>query len=277
MKIFFVADFFLRDILGGGELNNHELVRLLKTKGFTSKEVQSHLVNEEWIKERDNFVISNFINLSELCKNQLLNKKYIIYEHDHKYVKNRNPCLYPDFKAPKEELINLNFYKNAKAVLCQSSLHLDIIHKNTGLDNLVNLGGNLWSTDSLEHMRKLCATTKEDKYCILDSHIPHKNKDDAIRYCKIKNYNYSLVSDSNYYNFLEKMSPNSGFVFFPKTPETLSRITVEARMMNMKTITNKNVGAISEPWFSLKGEELIDRMFLKRQEIADKIIRILNE
>tara|TARA_R110002111_G_scaffold260215_6_gene331300 strand:- start:1135 stop:1515 length:381 start_codon:yes stop_codon:yes gene_type:complete len=126
-------------------------------------------------------------------------------------------------------------------------------------------------------MRKLCATTKEDKYCILDSHIPHKNKDDAIRYCKIKNYNYSLVSDSNYYNFLEKMSSNNGFVFFPKTPETLSRITVEARMMNMKTITNRNVGAISEPWFSLKGEELIDRMFLKRQEIADKIIRILNE
>jgi hypothetical protein len=73
------------------------------------------------------------------------------------------------------------------------------------------------------------------------------------------------------------MSSNNGFVFFPKTPETLSRITVEARMMNMKTITNRNVGAISEPWFSLKGEELIDRMFLKRQEIADKIIRILNE
>ena len=45
----------------------------------------------------------------------------------------------------------------------------------------------------------------------------------------------------------------------------------------MKTITNKNVGALGEPWFSLKGEELIDTMIVKREKIADQVIRILDE
>jgi hypothetical protein len=277
MKLIFLADFFLKDILGGGELNNHELVKLLKVKGFEPKEVQSHLANPSWIDKEDNFIISNFINLSELSKKQLFNKKYIIYEHDHKYVKNRNPGVYKDFKAPKDQLINLEFYRKAKAVLCQSNLHLQIVQKNTGLQNLVNLGGNLWSKESLEHMRKICMLKKEDRYSILDSPILHKNKEDAVRYCEIKNYSYDLISDSDYYSFLKKMGSNSGFIFFPKTPETLSRITAEARMMNMRTITNKNVGALGEPWFSLKGEELIDTMILKREKIADQIIRILDE
>ena len=73
------------------------------------------------------------------------------------------------------------------------------------------------------------------------------------------------------------MGENKTFVFFPKTPETLSRVTVEARMMNMKTITNNKVGASKEPWFKFKGEELIGKMNEKRETITDRIIEVLNE
>jgi len=60
---------------------------------------------------------------------------------------------------------------------------------------------------------------------------------------------------------------NKALVFFPKTPETLSRIVVEARMMDMRVITNKLVGASREDWFKLRGEELIEVMEAKRQQI----------
>ena len=73
------------------------------------------------------------------------------------------------------------------------------------------------------------------------------------------------------------MGKNKTFIFFPKTPETLSRVTVEARMMNMKTITNNKVGASQEPWFNLKGEELIGKMIGKREEITNTIIEVLSE
>ena len=78
------------------------------------------------------------------------NKQYIIYEHDHKYLSTRNPGVFPDFVAKKEHVINLEFYKNASAVLCQSSFHTEIARKNTHLDNIVNLGGNIWDLDSLK-------------------------------------------------------------------------------------------------------------------------------
>ena len=282
MKINFIADFFLKDMIeagipGGGELNNHEVIITLREKGHTVETINTFSTSPSWIRKRDNFIIANFLHLSEECKNLLLNKNYLIYEHDHKYIMSRDPGLYKDFVAPKDQIINLEFYEKAKAVLCQSNLHMEIIKKNIGLNNLINLSGNLWSTDSLEHMKKISQEIKKDKYCILASTVGHKNTSDAMKYCKIKKYDYVLVSDLNYYNFLSKMGENKTFVFFPKTPETLSRVTVEARMMNMKTITNNKVGASKEPWFKFKGEELIGKMNEKRETITDRIIEVLNE
>ena len=59
-------------------------------------------------------------------------------------------------------------------------------------------------------------------------------------------------------------------------PETLSRIVVEARMMGCSVITNELVGATSEEWFKLKGEELIDLMVEKRETIASILEDLVN-
>jgi hypothetical protein len=71
------------------------------------------------------------------------------------------------------------------------------------------------------------------------------------------------------------LGENGKFIFLPKTPETLSRIVVEARMMGMSVVTNKLVGATREDWFSLKGEDLIELMVNKRQEIPKTLEEIL--
>ena len=63
----------------------------------------------------------------------------------------------------------------------------------------------------------------------------------------------------------------------PKTPETLSRVAVEARMMNVSVITNNRVGAAKEKWFKLKGSELIDEMIEKRKDITEIVLGKLNE
>ena len=75
---------------------------------------------------------------------------------------------------------------------------------------------------------------------------------------------------------MTKLGSNKTLVFFPQTPETLSRIVVEARMMGMTVITNQNVGATKEPWFELKGEELIDVMRSKRAEIPQVVKDVLS-
>ena len=68
------------------------------------------------------------------------------------------------------------------------------------------------------------------------------------------------------------MGQNKTFVFFPKTPETLSRVVVEARMMGMSVIVNRMIGATREPWYKLKGDSLIREVRNMRKTIPSKVV-----
>jgi hypothetical protein len=279
-RIVYISDFFLTDLIGGGELNDDVLCALLEENGTQLVKIRSHNVTHRFLKDNRGcfIIISNFINLKKQILS-ILSKKfdYIIYEHDHKYLINRNPSAFPNYQAPKEQIINYHFYKNAKAIITQTTFHKDIVEKNLKLNNVVTVSGNLWSLSNLEFIRTLSNGEKKDVCAIMNSTIPHKNTIDSVRYCRAKGLEYDLISSNDYHSFLSKMGENKRFVFFPKTPETLSRVVVECRMMNMSTILNKNVGASYEPWFKMKGEKLIDYMTHKRKEIYRTIIEIVNE
>lgn len=278
-NIVYISDFFHHEILGGGELNDQELIfQINKKLNHEILKIKSANVTLKHLNKNNKFIISNFVNLSEDCK-QFLSKNcnYIIYEHDHKYIRNRNPAIYNDYLAPKEEITNFQFYKNSKTIFCQSELHKNIIYKNLNLNNIFNLSGNLWSDDVLNYINSINNNHKNDKFAILCSPSSHKNTNETINYCNYKNYKFDLVSDPDYITFLKKLSYNKGLVFLPKTPETLSRLAVEARMLNMQTICNKNVGATYEDWYSLKGRELVDFMFKKKQTIVEVVLEKLNE
>jgi len=276
--IAFVADYFADEIPGGGEVNNDELIKLLSAD-YTVMKVKSRNLDPAAIQNElvDFYIISNFLELSYQSYTFLTERaNYIIYEHDHKYVRNRNPAQYENFEVPESELVNQKFYQNAKAILCQSDFHANIVRKNLGLDTIKSLGGNLWSSDSLELMSSLAKQEKLDMCAIMQSDNWHKNTIGAVRYCKVKNLSHALIPPSDYHDFLSQLGTYKRLVFFPQTPETLSRIAVEARMMGMAVVTNQNVGATKEPWFHLKGEELIEAMRNKREEIPQIVRDIIN-
>ncbi len=268
----FVSDFFAEQIVGGGELNDYEVCDILIKRGHDLQRINSHLFTKNHLDKQKCYIISNFMNLKEEVKKSIIDYKYIIYEHDHKYIKTRNPALYKNFIAPREQIVNEYFYKNAIGVLCQSSFHTNIMKKNLNIGNIINLSGNVWSIESLEFMRNISNIEKENRTSILESNTRHKNTSGAINYCISKNEQYDLISDQDYHSFLSKMGKNRKFVFLPKTPETLSRICVEARMMNMSVAVNSLIGASKEKWYALKGEELINYMIQKRDDIVDTII-----
>jgi hypothetical protein len=275
----FIADFFAEQIGGGGELNNEILIQLLIENNYKVEKINSHIVDLEFLESRkeNKFIIANFVNLSLDCKEYLQSHcSYVIYEHDHKYLANRNPAEYDEYLAPKEAIINFDFYKEAVTVFCQSGFHSNIVRSNLQTDNIVSLGGNLWSTDALNIMRKYSKKEKKDRCSIMDSTIKHKNTLGAIKYCMQKGYKYDLILPCSPGNFLNNISKNDKLVFFPLTPETLCRVVVEARMMGMKVITNKRLGAVSEPWFKLKGADLVEFMFEKRNKILNNVLEIIN-
>ena len=275
-KIVYINDFFLEDFVGGGELNDHELIEMLK-ESYDIQKVRSNNVTIDFLEQNREsfFIISNFINLKLDCKDHINNLNYVIYEHDHKYVKSRNPAVYKDFIAGVSQIINYHFYKNAKAVFCQSQFHKQIIEKNLDIDNVVSLGGNLWSLDTLEYIREISKNEKTSTCAILNSKTPHKNTQGAINYCVQNKLEYNLIANPNYKEFLKSISTNEKFVFLPQSPETLSRIMVEARMLGCSVATNSLVGATSEEWFKLKGEQLIDFLIEKRGEIKQVVVDVI--
>jgi hypothetical protein len=281
MKIIYVADYLYPEIIGGGELNDYELCFQLERilPNSTIEKINCNKIDIDFLnKNKDSkFIISNFTTLSKNVMNEITHKfEYVIYEHDHKYLPHRNPGLYKDFIAPKNDIINFEFYKNAKMIFCQSSFHKEITYKNLGLENIHNNSGNLWSNSQFRFIEMFAKNEKKDRYSIMGSRTYHKNTLETIRYCEVKQYSYEVIESDKPEIFLQKLSKNKKFIFLPKTPETLSRVVVEARMMGVETITNKNIGASYEPWIELRGQDLINAMKSKLEEIPLKVWEVLN-
>jgi translation elongation factor EF-G len=280
MKIAFLADFFVEDGLnGGGELNNDELIKLLISKGNDVKKYHTYGLTIENLPDKETkIIVGNFIGLAREVKDYITqNYSYIIYEHDHKYLKTRDPSPFKNYKAPEDQVINKEFYRNAKAIICQSRLHMKVVDRNLNLDNIVSVSGNLWSEELLDYLEEISTSQedKEDVCSIMYSSIPNKNIEDSILYCRVNNLESEKIMPCSHKEFLTKINKNKTLVFFPKTLETLSRIVVEARMLNCRVATNKNIGATSEEWFRLKGKPLIDKMREKRLQIPEIVLKYL--
>lgn len=261
MKIAFIADFFLEDILGGGEICNECVIKHLEKKHQIVK-LKSDKINLEIISNYKDyfFIVGNFVFLKNDVYNFILNNcKYIIYEHDYKFLKNRNPAKFVNFIAPNKEIIFYDFYKNAKKIICQTEFQKIILQKNLNLNNIVSLGTNFWLETHYNLLEEYSNICKNNKYAIVDYQIDHKNTIGAIEYSKKNNLDFELIKDKNYESFLKKLGVNKGFIFLPKTPETFSRTVLEARMMNLETKINNLIGCSKEEWFvHYKGLDLIN-------------------
>ena len=217
--IVYISDFFLEHILGGGELNDDELLKILNHNNHKILKIRSNLVTINILEKKQDsfFIISNFIALSDECKQYLSdNLDYMIYEHDHKYASNRNPALFKNFEVPNREIVNYFFYKNAKSVFCQSSFHKDIVFKNLGLDNIYNVSGNLWSLNALKIMTSFINNKKTELCSIMNSSTEHKNTHGSINYANQNNIDFELIQSQDYHEFLLKLSKNDKFLFLPK-------------------------------------------------------------
>lgn len=277
-KVIFISDYFLNEILGGAEKNNDAFInRALKY--INIEKIKSSLVNEEYILNNINsfFIIANFFQLSENVKLILQQKcKYIIYEHDHKYVSTNNPASFEDFFVPDEHIINLNFYSKAKAVLCQSKLHSEILYKNTLLSNIINLAGNIWDFHDLKILKNNINNNKNIKFGIYETNNKNKGLSNAINYCLENNLSYTLIKHQQYDSFIKNLSCVDSLVFFPQWVETYSRLAIEARILNCKLITNDLIGAASEDYFCLKGIKLFEYIEKNSEHIVKKVLSIIN-
>ena len=276
-KVVFISDFFSNQVQGGAEIYDDILITCLRERGnkvckfnsgeFTNKHLQLYLRTGFY------FIISNFVNLKQNVRKHLeaCPDRYVILEHDHKYVSNRNPAVFEDFKAPSHMIVNKSFYTAAKVVFCQSSIHAETLAKNLNIDNVTSLGCSLWSKGQLDFISSNIRE-KNDKAFVLNDTNPIKGLRDALKFCKNKEVPFDLVDKMPYEKFIETLSSYDKFVFFPKSLESFCRVILEARMLGCKLATNRLNGCTYEPWFKdYKGQELIDFVDKQREVIVEMI------
>jgi uncharacterized HAD superfamily protein/adenine/guanine phosphoribosyltransferase-like PRPP-binding protein len=275
-QIVLIADLFQEDLTGGAELNDSVLIRFLESKGLEVLKFRSNKIKDEEILENDFFIVSNFVGLSERHKILLQMKKYIIYEHDHKYISTRDPSKFINFDIPEDKIINRKFYQNAHKVVVLSQICKQIMEKALDIENVISIGTSLWSKEKLSFIEELASIEKTKDYCIINSPNPIKGTQEAKNFADSKNLHSELIGPLPPYELLSEMAQYKNFIFVPKVLETLSRIVVEAKMLGCNVFTNKKlIGAAYEDWYSLQGIELVNVIRLKVNQALDNFYKII--
>ena len=275
--IIFIADFYANEVPGGGELVNEVLIDGLKNRGFSVRKLKSQEVTEDFIKQsNDFFIVANFVALDSASLSALHQKEYVIFEHDHKYLKTRDPSLFPNYLATEDQIINKEFYKRAKAVFCQSKIHSEVVNKNLLINNVVNLGCSMWSDNHIRVLRENLNKDKKRNKAIIASTNAVKGTRQAEAFCRKLNNPYELIQPCSFEDLIPQLAEFKSLVFFSQVLETFCRLAVEARILGCKLVTNGNNGCTSEEWFGkLEGEELLNFVESKREEIIDTVASVV--
>ena len=273
-NIIYISDFFIDELLGGAELSDDTVIRFIESKGYNVKTIKSQTFNPI-IHKADTFIISNFTGLSEINKSWFISTgaKYIIIERDQKYVRSRNTVMYKDFIAPQSEVVNKTFYRCASKVYCLTNHATELLLKHIDLINVESLGCSQFSQHQFNIIRKNIGKNKNNKFAIISG----KRSNKAIQYCEVNKLDYDIIENTDYDNFIETFSNYKGIVFFSHMIESCCRLLVEARMLEMKIITDNQNGCTYEDWFkNTKGEELVDYLEIKVNSILEKIEKQLS-
>ena len=278
MKIVYISDFFVEEISGGAEICDNILINLMKEDGYDVIRFKNTDLTDKHIRLYRScgyhFIVSNFTLMSPPVSTELINYpgSYSIMEHDHKYVKTRNPAAYEDYLAPFEDIINREMFTNAKCIFAQSKIQAETIRKNLKINNVVHLGMSLWTDEQLAIIEDNVENKKAPEAAVIKSNNPTKNTATTAQYCKDKGIAYKLIGSPNYKTFIEQLSSHEAYVFIPRVLESFNRVLLEARMLNCKIVTTNLNGCTSEEWFKkYKGKELIEFVRSERSRVYDDI------
>ena len=160
-RLIWIADLYAAQYAGGAELVNEIMIEGLESLGWTvEKWYSAETTRERLLENADSkFVLGNFLQIQPEAYVTLTEQcDYILYEHDHKYVRTRDPSMFENYIAPASMIVNTPIYRNARAVLCQSSLHANVVKNNLLLSNVVDMSCSLWSAQELEVLKNNCNT-----------------------------------------------------------------------------------------------------------------------
>lgn len=261
VKVVFVQDFFLKDLVGGAELSMDALhksapcrVAILRSAQL-SKSVVKSSPGKHW-------VFGNFAQLDpELLQFfSTSNISYSIYEHDYKFCRWRSVerhlieggevcrCEH----EPWGKLIE-SFYMNSKQLwFCSVKQMERYFERFPGLKSAkCDVLSATFGEDFFKKIVPLIQSLpgrKKSGWLTLQSDSWIKGTQDAVAWLNANGHSYKLLGGMTPDQVLEEMANAEGFVCLPRGADVSNRMVTEAKLLGCQVVTNQNVQHVGEDW-----------------------------
>ena len=256
---------FAERYAGGAELTTEALIDACP---FEYEKIECTSLTKETIDNNPGsfWIFGNFANLSTEAKAHFVkNEKYAVLEYDYKFCKYRNPSLHYitgsecECESTFNAKLNSLFLHKAQSTWWMSQAQKEVYtRKFTFLEKSNNIVlSSVFSKSTLDAMKNLDISKKNNKWIILNSSSPVKNSSGAVDYAKDHNMEYELVWGLEHEELLKKLAESKGLVFLPVGEDTCPRLVIEAKLLGCEVIMNENVQHKNEEWFQGSREEII--------------------
>ena len=108
----------------------------------------------------------------------------------------------------------------------------------------------------IEHIRNNSGS-KNNKWVVLGSRSWVKGLNETESHCKEKGYEYDVLWNLPYQQFLEKMAESKGLCFKPTGLDTCPRMVIEAKLLDCELDLNDEVQHSDEEWFNSSYEDIV--------------------
>ena len=267
----FVSDMFVEDYVGGAELSLETLVETCESDKIfkvRTSEISDFLIENN---KDAKWVFGNIANATnEMLQNIASSSiSYSFVEFDYKFCKHRNPTLYQmvegtscDYKNTDKGKVMADFVNGANSVFFMSEQQMNI-HKES-LPSVKNENmfvlSSLFNGDFFKFIDAVRKTInlKNDKWIVLGSRSWVKGLNETESHCKEKGYDYEVLWNLPYQQFLEKMAESKGVCFKPTGLDTCPRMIIEAKLLGCDLDINENVQHGQEDWFNQSYESIVE-------------------
>ena len=287
--VIFVADLFADEYTGGAELTTEALHGTSPYKAFKLK---SNELTQELIQEGVN-KIWIFFNFSQINLNLIpviiTNLYYFITEYDYKFCKYRSIELHEKETGEKCNCHNEDYGKYISSLFAgaekifwmsdkQKERYQDRFPFLTN-EKSIRLSSvfDVKDLEKIEMLReKRNKTEISDKWAIIKSNSWIKGVDISIFVAEENNIKYDLLQGLEYSELLKKLSEYKGLIFCPSGGDTCPRIVIEANLLGLELMINKNVQHTSEKWWPGKKDEIEAYLLDGHKRFWDEIERHVN-
>jgi hypothetical protein len=280
MRIVFILDNFVGDVVGGAELSLEAHIQTCKHPYIKIRSKEFRL---NQLKKDDFLIFGNFVDIPIPMLKEFKAWNYVIEECDYKYCRYRSSHLHKlnnnvgcdcptTYSAPI-----IDFMLNAKHLFWKSEAQRDIYYGFFPELKAIpsDIMGGVFTDEKLDYILSLKDTPHDEYYFIWKSNRWIKGYRESVGYCVKNEIPYREIMDMPYKEALKVMAQSKGVVYMPSGFDVSCRMITEMKLMGRDIITTDRVQHTKEAWFNSGEAGMLEFLRSRNQVFWRRIDELL--